>query len=67
MMRLDELLDELPGVGLKLRNLFQTGEGWQANIASADDQTGYEFGCGETPLDALVSCLTKAGVNVTDE
>jgi len=66
-MRLDELLDALPDVGLKLCNLFQTTERWQANVCAADDLTGYEFGIGDTPLDALVACLRKAGVNVTDD
>lgn len=66
-MRLDEILEALPDVGLRLRNLFQLADGWQANVSSADENTAFQFGRGATPVEAMVNCLKLSGVVVSDQ
>lgn len=63
-MTLDELLPELPGLGLRLNNLFQLTTGtWQANVCDAGEAgAGYEFGRADTPVEALLNALKAAGV-----
>lgn len=63
-MTLEELLPELPGLGLRLNNLFQLTTGaWQANVCNAGEAgTGYEFGRADTPVAALLKALKAAGV-----
>lgn len=74
-MRVDEILEALSDVDLRLRNLFELdydtanepmAPGWQCNVASRDEHVGYEFGRGRTPLAALVAACKAAGVNVED-
>lgn len=60
----DELLGALPEVGLRLHNLFQLGDGWQANVRASDGDPCFEFGRGATPAQALVAALKAAGVKV---
>ncbi len=67
-MRVDEIIRALPDVGLRLTNLFEMEGGvWRANMRDRDTMTGLEFGDGATPVEALCSCLLKAGVDVRDE
>ncbi len=63
-MTLDELLPELPGLGLRLNNLFQLTTGmWQANVCDAGEAGGgYEFGRADAPMSALLAALKAAGV-----
>lgn len=64
----DELLTALPAVGLHLNNLFQCEDGsWQANMRDASGGDFYDFGKGATPAAALIACLQKAGVEVSDD
>lgn len=68
-MTLDELLPELPGLGLRLNNLFQLTNGvWQANVCDAGEAgAGYQFGRADAPVDALLAALKAAGVKFDDE
>lgn len=61
-MTVDEILAELPGLNLRLRNLFNLGDGWQANVCEASDDVGFQFGRGPTAVDALLGALKAAGV-----
>lgn len=71
-MRVDEILDALPGVGLRL-GLLQEKAGdtlarWYALVAEeafGPDSIRWD-GWGATPLDALTMALRRAGVDVTD-
>ena len=65
-MTVDEILAELPGLRLRLRNLFQLGDGWQANVCEADDTVGFQFGRGAAPVEALTAALKAAGVKVEE-
>lgn len=73
-MRVDEILEALPEVGLRLTNLFQSRyelagnvkiDGWQANVSA--DGTCYQFGRGETPILALQAALKASGVDLQDD
>ena len=73
-MRVDEILEALPEVGLRLMNLFQSNyelpdktkiDGWQANVSA--DGTCYQFGRGETPILALQAALKASGVDLQDD
>ena len=63
-MTLDELIAEMPGLRLRLRNLFQTSTGWTANVCESQEDVGYEFGRGATPVEALLAAFKAAGVKV---
>lgn len=71
-MRVDEILDALPGVELRLV-LLQEKAGdpaarWYALVAEAafgPDSIQWD-GWGPAPLDALTMALRRAGVDVTD-
>lgn len=63
MTTLDELVDALPGVGLRLHNLFQGRDGgWEAQVCDRDATVGYTFGRAATPVDALLAALKVAGI-----
>lgn len=74
-MRLDEILEALPGVGLRLWMLDQTsggttggGDDWHAVVY--DPLHPIDSRCeatGETPLTAMVEALRLAGVDVSQE
>lgn len=67
-MRVDEILDALPGVGLRLSNLFQLDNGlWRANTRDTLPPQRHEFGDGDTALEALVACLAKVGIDVSED
>lgn len=71
-MRVDEILDALPGVGLRL-SLMQEKAGapearWYACVAEekfGPDSIRWD-GWGPTPLEALTMALRRAGVDVSD-
>lgn len=66
-MRLDEIIDALPDVGLRLCNLFQMESGgWRANVRDAGTLTGHQYGDGATALGAMVACLRAAGVDAEE-
>jgi hypothetical protein len=68
-IRLDEVLEALPGVGLDLIYLGQhTGaDPWGCLVRESDEHRGGGFdGQGQTPLTAIMMALRKAGVNVED-
>lgn len=72
-MRVDEILEALPEVGLQLWMLCDNGkEGWYCVLHGRgsvpkdnDPNTGY--GNGETALAALVEACGRCGVDVTDD
>lgn len=65
-MRLDELIDALPDVGLRLNNLFQLDDGrWQANVRESD--TCAPFGRGATPVEALTAAIGVLGIKIEDD
>jgi hypothetical protein len=69
-MRLDEILDALPGAGLKLTHLgWHTGaDPWGATIRDiAQGPDGVYWGQGNTPVEAMAGALRMAGVELTDE
>lgn len=68
-MRLDEILDALPDVGLELWMLTQTApHAWSAQVHDPlHPITTREEGLGTTPLAAMIAACTAAGVDVTDE
>lgn len=74
-MRLDEILEALPDVGLRLWMLDQTaggvaggGDGWHAAVYDPLHPAGSHCEANAvTPLAAMVEALRLAGVNVGDE
>lgn len=67
-MRLDEILEALPDVGLRLWMLDQVGAGWHAAVY--DPQHPNSSRCeadGETAIAAMVEACRKAGVDVADD
>lgn len=57
-MRLDELILEVNNQGLRINNLFQLHDlRWQANLT--DGERFWEFGRGESALQALQAALAK--------
>ncbi len=61
-MSIEKLITEINAAGLKVNNLFQYDEAqgglWQANVR--DGKSGYEFGKGTTPVEALKNCFDNA-------
>lgn len=67
-MRLDELLEARPGVGLELWMLDQEGPQWHAAVHDpAHPATTRQDGQGSSPIQALCNALELADVDVTDE
>lgn len=67
MPLLDDLVDALPDVNLRLNNLFEYEDGkWQANVSDRDTFVGYEFGRGGTPTEALLNAIRAAGVKIDE-
>lgn len=66
-MRLDEILEALPEVGLRLWMLDQTGGGWHAAVYDAAHPLTQHEAEGTTPLEAMAGACRAAGVDVTDE
>lgn len=72
-MRLDEILEALPEVGLQVWMICDNGkEGWYVVLHGRgsvpkdnDPNTGY--GNGETALEAMVAACVACGVDVRDE
>lgn len=72
-MRLDEILDVLPSVGLRLELLSErpgSAEGrWTCTIAEeafGPSSVRY-YGLAATPMAAAIAACCAAGVDVTDE
>lgn len=65
----DELLESLPTVGLRLNNLFQLESGgWQANVCdTAGPKEYFQFGRADTAAGALIAAINAAGVKVSDD
>lgn len=58
-MTLDDLIVEVNSKSLRINNLFQLHDGrWQANIT--DGERFWEFGRGDTAVEALVRALHKS-------
>lgn len=58
-MTVDDLIVEVANRHLRLNNLFQLEDGrWQANIT--DGERFWEFGRGDTAVEALRAALYKA-------
>ena len=69
-MRLDEILEALPRVGLKLTHLgWHTGaDPWGVTIRDiAEGPDGVYWGQGDTPVAAFAAALRMCGVEFTDE
>ena len=60
-MLLESFIEKLNKQGYTISNLFQNDFGWQANLNKVlgDTRTGFEFGLGSTPLEALQAALVK--------
>jgi hypothetical protein len=66
-MRLDEILEALPDVGLSLWMLDQVGDKWHAAVYDPKSPLAsrQEAEAG-TPMDAMIGALKLAGVDVSD-
>lgn len=58
-MTIEQLFAQTAALSLYVNNLFQRHDGrWQANLR--DNSECYEFGRGDTPVEALTCAIEKA-------
>ena len=62
-MSLEDVIGEINEAGLRINNLFQTDEGWQANLRQINGAC-LEFGKGKSALTALAGAFKKFGGTV---
>lgn len=59
-MTYEQAVEHVKAAGLRVNNTFQSGESWRANVYDDKTNTGFCFGIGATPAEALDAALKGA-------